>query len=152
MTGSGLIDFIITLLVIIGVGALFFIAIDRGAPDPTMNKVGKIAVGVVLGVVVLVAIKGVLFGGGGAAATGTGIIGFAIGIIVLFVILFLPDKVLAFATGAGFPGWIVEIVRYVVFAVALIALLILCDRTFFGGHNQSRAVKDRLDGNKQPVQ
>ena len=134
MTGSGLIDFIITLLVVFGTAALFFVAIDRAAPDPLMKKIGQIAVGVLLGVIVLLAVKAVLFGGGGAISMGgRGIIVFAIGIIVLFVVLFLLDKVLQAAGSWGIPGWIVEIVRYVVFAVALIALLVLADRTFFGG-------------------
>jgi hypothetical protein len=129
MTGSGLMDFLITLVVICGAGGLFFVAIDRVAPDPFLNKIGKIAVGVVLLVVVLLAIKGVLFGGGVAISAG-GIIGFAIGLIIILVVLFLIDKVLDFLRDYV-SAWLADIVRYVVFAIALIALLVLADRSLF---------------------
>jgi hypothetical protein len=135
MTGSGLIDFVITLIVICGVGALFFITIDWMKVDPTMKKVAKIAIGVVLAVVILLAIKAVLFGSGGAALTAGGIIGFAVGIIVLLVVLYIIDILLGWlATNMGMAAPILDIVRYLVFAIALIALLVLADRSFFGGH------------------
>ena len=135
MTGSGLFDFVITLVVICGTGALFFIAIDRTAPDPTMNKIGKIAVGVVLAVVVLLAVKAVLFGGGGGPVMSAGgIIQFAIGVIVLLVVLYIIDILLTWlAANMGIGAPIIEIIKYLVFAVALIALLVLADRSFFGG-------------------
>jgi len=132
MSGSGLIDFLITLFVLCGTGALFFIAIDRMAPDAFMNKIAKVAVGVVLCVVFLVAIKGLLFGGGGVAMSAGGIIGFAIGLLVILVFLFLIDKALEFFA-AYISEWVAGIIRYVVFACALIALLVLVDRTFFAG-------------------
>jgi hypothetical protein len=132
MTGSALIDFVITLVVIMGTGALFFIAIDRAAPDPMMNKIGKIAIGVVIAVVVLLAVKGLLFGGGALVLTAGGIIGFAIGVIVILVLLFLVDLVLNWL-GGQISEPIVSAVKYIVFAVVLIALLVLADKTFFGG-------------------
>jgi len=134
MTGSGLIDFVITLIVICGVGALFFLTIDWMKVDETMKRVAKIAIGVVLAVVVLLAIKSVLFGGGGTALSAGGIIGFAIGIIVLLVVLYIVDILLGWlAANMGIAAPIIDIVRYLVFAVALIALLVLADRSFFGG-------------------
>lgn len=131
MTGSGLIDFVITLVVLVGVGALFFIAIDKVAPDATLNKIGKIAVGVVLAVVLLLAIKAVLFGGGAAIAGGN-IISFAIGVIVLLVVLYLVDLALSWF-GESINSTIANAIKYLVFAIALIALLVLADRSFFGG-------------------
>ena len=131
MTGSGLLDFLITIIVIVGTGALFFITIDKVAPDATLNKIGKIAVGVVLAVVLLLAVKAVLFGGG-AALTGGGIIMFAIGIIVLLVVLYLIDLLLTWA-GEQINATLAQAIKYVVFAVALIALLVLADKSFFGG-------------------
>src|SRR4029077_14874775 len=47
MTGSALIDFVIALIVICGTGALFFLTIDRVAPDALLNKIAKIAIGIV---------------------------------------------------------------------------------------------------------
>lgn len=133
MTGSGLIDFVITLIVLIGTGMLFFIAIDKMAPDETLKQIAKVAVGVVLLVVFLVAVKGVIFGGGAMAASGSGMIQFAVGLIVILVVLFLIDKVLMWV-GSQISPPIVEMARYVIFAIALIALLLLVDKTFFAGH------------------
>lgn len=142
MTGSGLIDFVITLVVLVGTGALFFIAIDKVAPDETLKKIGKIAVGVVLAVVFLLAIKAVLLGGG-AALTGSGVIMFAIGVIVLLVVLYLVDLVLSWlATQMSIAEPIVNAIKYLVFAVALIALLVLADRSFFGGRYSSSVLGD----------
>jgi hypothetical protein len=142
MTGSALIDFVITLVVLFGAGALFFVAIDRMSPDAFMNKIAKIAVGVVLTVVFLLAIRGLLFGGASAVAiSGGGIIGFAIGLIVILVLLFLVDKALQFFA-AYVSGVLAEIIRYVVFAVALIALLVLVDRMFFSGQYTGKMFGD----------
>jgi hypothetical protein len=46
-------------------------------------------------------------------------------------VLFLIDKVLDFLGGAV-SAWLADIIRYVVFAIALIALLVLADRSLFG--------------------
>jgi len=147
MGGAGLMDFLITLIVLFGAGALFFLTIDRVAPDETMKKIGKIAVGVVLLVVFLLAIKAVLFGGAGALSLGgNGIIYFAIGVIVILVVLYLIDLLLNWlAANMGIGAPIVAAVKYVIFAVALIALLVLADRTFFGG-SYSRPILGDLGG------
>jgi len=134
MTGSALIDFVIALIVICGTGALFFLTIDRVAPDALLNKIAKIAIGIVLAVVILLAVKSLLFGGGGGPVVSAGgIIGFAIGVIVILVLLFLIDMVLKWL-GTQMGDWLISIIRYLVFAVALIALLVLADRTLFAGH------------------
>jgi hypothetical protein len=132
MTGSALIDFVIALVAICGMGAMFFIVVDRVAPDATMNRVAKIAVGVVLALIVLLAVKALLFGGGGAVVSIGGVISFAIGVIVILVLLFLLDMVLGWLGGQmGEP--VVRVIKYLVFAVALIALLLLADSSLFGG-------------------
>lgn len=130
--GSALIDFLVTVVVVVGVGALFFLMIDRTAPDATMNKIGKIAIGVVLACVVLLAVKGVLFGGGALVVGAGGIITFAIGAIVILVVLFLLDMLLTWL-GGNINATLANAIKYVVFAIALIALLVLADRSFFGG-------------------
>lgn len=134
MTGSGLFDFLITLIVLIATGTMFFLVIDRAAPDATMNKVAKIAVGVVFAVVILLAIKGLLFGGGAMALSAGGLITFAIGIIIILVVLYLLDTAIGFiATLVG--ATIANIIKVVVFAIILIALLVLVDKTMMGGRN-----------------
>jgi hypothetical protein len=135
LTGSALMDFLISIILLIATGFIFFLVIDRLAPDPILNKIGKVAVGVVLLIVFLLAIKAVLFGGGaGAALAPAGFIWFCIGVIVILVVMFIIASVLdwlAASMGIGAP--IVQIVKYVIFAVALIALLVIADKTLMGG-------------------
>jgi len=128
-------DFLISVILLLATGAIFFLVIDRIAPDPMLNKIGKIAVGVVLLIVFLLAIKAVLFGGAGALHLApSGFIWFCIGVIVILIVLVIIDYILTWIAaqmGAGAP--IVEIVKYVIFGVALIALLVVADKTLMGG-------------------
>jgi hypothetical protein len=137
MRGNALLDFIISIILLLATGAVFFIVIDRMAPDPLLNKIGKIAVGVVLLIVFLLAVKGVLFGGGGAVPhlAPQGFLWFCIGVIVILVVLFIIEFVLTWIAGAmGAEGSLVQLAKYVIFAIALIALLVVADRTLIGGN------------------
>lgn len=128
---GALFSFLITLIVLCGAGAMFFIVVDKAAPDATMNRVAKIAVGVVFAVVIILAIQNLLFGGGGAAPSVGNIIGFAIGIIIILVVLYLLDMLIQFL--ARLVGaQVAEIIRVIIFAIILIALLILVDNTLMG--------------------
>lgn len=136
MTGSGLMDFIISIILLLATGFVFFLVIDRLAPDPLLNKIGKIAVGIVLLIVFLLAVKAVLFGGAGAVAhlAPQGFLWFCIGVIVVLVVLFIIEFVLDWLAGQmGAAGGLVQIVKYVIFAIALIALLVVADKTLMGG-------------------
>jgi hypothetical protein len=129
---GGLFNFLVTLIVLCAAGAMFFIVVDKAAPDATMNRVAKIAVGTVFAVVIILAIKDLLFGGGVAALSVGGIISFAIGIIVILVVLYLLDMLISFiATLIGAP--LANVVKVIVFAIILIALLVLVDKTLMGG-------------------
>ncbi len=123
MTGSALFDFVISLILLLATGFVFFLVIDRVAPDPVLNKIGKIAVGVVLLIVFLLSIKGVFFGGGAGVAhlDPKGFLYFCIGIIVILAVLYVIEFVLTWIAGA------------MIFAIALIAMLVLADRTLVGG-------------------
>lgn len=135
MSGSGLFDFLIAIILLLATGFIFFLVIDRVAPDPVLNKIGKVAVGVILLVVFLFAIKGVIFGGGGVAHLDPkGFIYFCIGIIVILVVLFVIDLVLGWiAAQMGAAEPIVTAIKYIIFAIALIGMLVLADRTLLGG-------------------
>lgn len=134
MTGlGGLFDFIIAIVSLIGVGALFFVAIERFAPDATFKKIAQIAIGVVLIIALLLALKGVFFGGGALAVAPLGIVYFAIGLLVALVVVFLVYLMLDWLAGQQDPpnrGWVGP-VKYVIGAIALIALLLLAANTMF---------------------
>ena len=130
MTGSALMDFLIAVVGLCIIVYLIFLALDFIAPDARFKMIGRYAVGGVALLVFLVAIKGVLFGGGGAIAiTPVGIITFAIGLIVTMVVLYIIYMVIDRLA----PADLAVPVKYVIGAIALIAILFLAQQVLFGG-------------------
>ncbi len=134
MTGSALFDFLISLVVLGLIAALFFVVIGRISPDETFARIARIAVGGVILVLALLAIKAVLFGGGGVFAMGPrGLLTFALGAIVVLLVLFIINLVLdKFGAMAGIADW-TSVIKYVIAAIALIALLVLAGDALLGG-------------------
>jgi hypothetical protein len=124
---SGLIAFIISIILLLGVGAIFFITIDGIAKDALLAKIAKIAVGCCLLIAFILAVAAALgFGGSAFSATPQGIITFAVGVLILIAVLYIVDMVLRWigsAMGVGEP--IVTAIRYIITVVALICLLLL---------------------------
>lgn len=130
MTGSALMDFLIAVVGLCIIVYLIFLALDFIAPDERFKQVGRYAVGGAALLVFLLAVKGVLFGGGGGLSVSpVGVIEFAIGLIVVMVVLFIIYMVLDRLA----PAELVTPVKYVIGAIALIAILILAERVLFGG-------------------
>src|ERR1700675_177745 len=99
MSGAGLWNFIITLVGLAIIIGLIFLAMQfRPLPEP-YQRFARLAVGGAAALIVLVAIGAVLFGGGGRInvnVTPGSIIEFAIGIIVLFAVLWICDAALTY--------------------------------------------------------
>jgi hypothetical protein len=135
MSGSGLMDFLITLVVLVGVGALIFTAIEFISTDERFKKIAKIAVGVVLVALFLFAVKAVLFGGGGGPAPSiAGLIAFAVGVIVVLVVWYVITIFLNVVMGwmpslAPFK----EMILFVVGAIILIVILLMAASMLLGG-------------------
>lgn len=131
MTGSALMDFLIAIVGLCIVVYLIFLALDFIAPDERFKTVARYAVGGAALLIFLVAIKAVLFGGGGTgiAASPVGVIEFAIGLIVVMVVLYLIYMVIDYIA----PEPLKVPVKYVIGAIALIAILILAERVLTGG-------------------
>lgn len=129
MTGSALFDFLIAIIGLIGVGVLIFYCIDFLSQDITFRKIARTAVGIVLLIAFLVAVKGVLFGSGGSFSfSPVNLIEFAIGLIVLLVVIFIIYWVIDWlAVPFAVP------LKYIIGALALIALLVLAEKALFGG-------------------
>ena len=101
--GSALIDFLITLIGLVFIGAIIFMAIDFISTDDRFKKIGKFAVGGILVILFLLAIKAVLFGGTAAAILSPlGMVYFAIAVIVILVVWYLINWFLDWA-GGFFP-------------------------------------------------
>lgn len=132
MTGSTLMDFLISIIGLCLVVGLIFKALDFIAPDDRFKQIARWAIGGVALIVFLLAVKAVLFGGAGApgmAMTPGGLINFAIGLIVLLVVLYIIYMAVDFLAPAEF----VTPVKYVIGALALIAMLVLAQQVLFGG-------------------
>jgi hypothetical protein len=135
MNGSGLLGFLITIIVLFAVGAIFFLTIDRVAKDPFLAKIAKIVVGCLILIAFIIAIAGVLgFGGGGVSATPQSIVIFAVAVLVLIVVLFLIDLFLTWlAANMGLSPPIVQAVSFVITVIALIALILVAGDALIGG-------------------
>jgi hypothetical protein len=124
---SGLLGFIVSMILLLGVGAIFFLTIDGIAKDALLAKIAKIAVGCILLIAFILSVAAVLgLGGSAFAASPGGIITFAIGVLVLLAVLYIVDLILGWIgsmMGVGEP--IVTAVRYIITVIALICLLLL---------------------------
>ena len=133
--GSALIDFLITLIGLVFIGAIIFMAIDFISTDDRFKKIGKFAVGGILVILFLLAIKAVLFGGTAAAILSPlGMVYFAIAVIVILVVWYLINWFLDWA-GGFFPpiGQFMQVIKFVVGAVVLIAILVAAADLLLGG-------------------
>jgi hypothetical protein len=135
MNGSSLLGFIISLIVLFAVGAIFFITIDRVAKDGFLAKIAKIVIGCLILIAFVLAIAGVLgFGGGGLAASPQSIVTFAVAVLVLVVVLYLVELFLGWlAANMGIGAPIVDAIRFVITVVALIALILVAGSALIGG-------------------
>lgn len=139
MNGSSLLGFIISLIVLFAIGAIFFLTIDQVAKNPFLAKIAKIVIGCLILIAFVLAIAGVLgFGGGGLAASPQSIVIFAVGVLVLMVVLYLVDLFLGWlAANMGIGAPIVEAIRFVITVVALIALILIAGSALIGGGSTS---------------
>lgn len=129
MTGSALFDFLVACVVLCGAVYLFYCAIEGISQNAMFTKIARAAVGLAALVAFLLAIKAVLFGGGSAMTVSPiGLIYFAIGVIVVLIVLYVIKLVVPMIAPAGF----VEPVLLVIGGICLIALLVLAANVMFG--------------------
>lgn len=122
-------DFLISAICLVAVVTLFFYAIDFISKDEMFRKIARLAVGVTALVAFLVSVKGVLFGGGGALAiTPIATLEFAIGLIVVLIVLYVIYWVIDY-----FQVPFAEPAKYVIGGIALIAILVVAGQALFGG-------------------
>jgi hypothetical protein len=133
MTGGGLWNFLIQIVALVVVGVLFFLGIDYISKDVRFTKIAKWAVGGIITIILLVAIGGMLFGGGGGGAlavTTSGVIAFAIAIIVALIFLAIVD----YAVNVLVPDQLKQPVLFIISGIVLIALLMVAGTVLTGGN------------------
>lgn len=129
---SELVQFIINIIAILAAGGIFFLSIDKVAPDPFFAKVAKIAIGALLLIALVVTVAAVFGLAAGIAVSALGIVYFAIAVIVAVVILYILDLIIDWIGGQmGGGPWLVP-VKYVLGAIVLIGLLIAAANMLFG--------------------
>jgi hypothetical protein len=135
MSGQGLVQFLINIIALLAAGGIFFVSIDKVAPDEFFGKIAKIAIGALLLIAFIVVIAAVFgLGGGGAAISPLGIVWFAVAVIVAVVILYVINIIVDWIASNMGIGPIAGVIKYVLGAVVLIALLIAAANLLFGYH------------------
>ncbi len=122
-------SFLITLVGLVIIVGMIFLALDRIAKDEFLKKIGKLAVGGCAFLVLLFSARATFFGGGGAGAVSpVAIIEFAIGVIILVAMFYLLDL----AVDRWAKDYAV-VLNYVLSIVMLVILLYLAEQALFGG-------------------
>lgn len=133
MSGSGLVQFVINIIALLASGAIFFLSIDKVAPDQFFAKIAKIAIGALLLIAVIVIIAAVFgLGGAGVTIAPYAIVYFAVAVIVAVVVLYIINIIVDWI-GANMGGgpW-TDIIKYVLGAIVLIGLLVAAANLLFG--------------------
>jgi hypothetical protein len=132
MSGSGLVQFIVNIIALLAAGGIFFVSIDKVAPDEFFARIAKIAIGALLLIALVVTIAAVFGLAGGVTISPLGIVWFAIAVIVAIVILYIVNLVIDWiAANMGGGPWQTP-VKYVLGAIVLIGLLIAAANMLFG--------------------
>ena len=99
-----------------------------------LAKIAKIVVGCLILIAFVLALAGVLGFGSGVTLTPESIVIFAVGVLVLILVLYLVDLFLGWlAANMGIGAGIVEAVRFIITVLALIALILVAGDALIGG-------------------
>ena len=132
MSGSGLVQFLVNIIALLAAGGIFFISIDKVAPDPFFAKIAKIAIGALLLIALVITIAAVFGLATGITVAPLGIIWFAVAVIVAVVVLYVINLVVDWiGTQMGGGPWL-GVVKYVLGAIVLIGLLLAAANMLFG--------------------
>lgn len=131
--GSGLVQFLINIIALLASGAIFFLSIDKVAPDGFFARIAKIAIGALL-LIALIVIVASVFGlaGGAVAIQPYAIVWFAVAVIVAVVVLYIINVIVDWIGANMGGGPFIEIIKYILGAIVLIGLLIAAANLLFG--------------------
>jgi hypothetical protein len=129
---AGFVGFIVNLIALLAAGAIFFLSIDKVAPDAFFAKIAKIAVGALLLIALVVTVAGAFGFATGVTVSPVGVIYFAIVVIIAVAVLYIINIVIDWIgaqMGAG--PWLVP-VKYILGVIVLIGLLLAAANLLFG--------------------
>ncbi len=129
MTGGALVNFLVVILELIAIVAILYAGLPKLAPDPTLAQIAKIAIGVGALIVFILAVANVLgFGGQALMLTPWSLFYVAIAVIVVLVVVYIINWVIDFFQVPFGDG-----VKFIVGAIALIAILVAVGSALTGG-------------------
>ncbi len=132
MSGSGLVQFLVNVIALLAAGGIFFLSIDKVAPDEFFARIAKIAIGALLLIGLVVTIAAVFGLASGVTVSPLGIVWFAVAVIVAVVILYIINLVIDWiGRNMGGGPWITP-VKYVLGAIVLVGLLVAAANMLFG--------------------
>ena len=134
MSGSGLVNFVVNIIAILAAGGIFFVSIDKVAPDPFFSKIAKIAIGALLLIALIVAVAAVLGLATGITVSPLGVVWFAVAVIIAVVVLFVLDMIIDWIGGQMGGGPWVSPLKYILGAIVLVGLLVAAADFLFGAH------------------
>jgi hypothetical protein len=132
MSGSGLVQFVVNIIALLAAGAIFFVSIDKVAPDAFFAKIAKIAIGALLLIALVITIAAVFGLASGVTVSPLGVVWFAVAVIVAVVILFIINLIVDWIGSQMGGGPWIEVVKYVLGAIVLIGLLVAAANLLFG--------------------
>lgn len=132
---SGLLALIIGVILLVAVVAIFFLVIESIVKDALLQRIGKIVIGVLALVSVISAIWGALFGGGAGIPTGTNLIGFAVGLLIILAVVYIASIAITWF------GFMVTELQYLLSLIALIAVLLVAGTTLFPEAGKSLGIQ-----------
>lgn len=132
MSGAGLVQFVVNIIAILAAGGIFFVSIDKVAPDPFFAKVAKIAIGALLLIALVITIAAVFGLASGVSVSPVGVVWFAVAVIVAVVVLYVINLILDWIGGQMGGGPFIVPVKYVLGAIVLIGLLVAAANLLFG--------------------
>jgi hypothetical protein len=134
MSGSGLVQFLVNIIALLAAGGIFFLSIDKVAPDDFFAKIAKIAIGALLLIALIVTIAAVFGLAGGVTVSPLGVVWFAVAVIVAVVVLYVINLIVDWIVSNMGGAPLAPIIKYVLGAIVLIALLVAAANLLFGYH------------------
>ena len=135
---SGLVGFVVNIIALLAAGAIFFLSIDKVAPDAFFAKIAKIAIGALLLIALVVTVAAVFGLAGGVTIAPYGLIYFAIAVIIAVAVLYIINLVLDWVAtqmssppNSAPPTWVIP-VKYILGVIVLVGLLIAAANVMFG--------------------
>jgi hypothetical protein len=132
---GGVFNFFIILVEIFIIGGMIWLAIDFIGTDDRFKRIAKFAVGGVLLILFLFAVRDVFGGGGGSGMnlTPVGFLYFAIGVILTLIVWFVIDYVIGVLANWWTPlSAVLPLVRFVLAGLMLVVILLIAANVLFG--------------------